>query len=320
MALEFILHTDCALNQKYKPKELMEFSKIRDTILRFEQNEAEVLKEGNYKRLDDVPIIRIKPDGRQIKSTVKDLRKQWSSVSETSKRICVDCPFKVLPRQLGCYSAMNYPISAKLEEWVAERFKPNPDELFVFCHIIERQGFSRKDAEFDRRPRPNAPFGLYERKEGIVLAEEGGGFPEMNTTDFFKLFFSLNQIYPDLSFAMLSTFKALTADPETLKQIGQLAMGTIEGEPDEDKPKIILFNPYTGFFYKDGIMNSVFSPELPLHLYNHKNAERLSELMQETQFLVTQSKYDDRSITDFKELLRACYINLFYQDDLIVDG
>src|SRR5262245_22966033 len=125
MAFEYLLVTDCRLHTSQPPEEIMQLSKFRDMLAYMKQNEEKISKLQG-KKFEDFPVTRV-VNGVPTETTAGALLRIWQSGSTLVENQCPTCPINFRQRTVGCYGAVNYPLSEQFESWLAENFRPTKD-------------------------------------------------------------------------------------------------------------------------------------------------------------------------------------------------
>jgi len=180
MAVEYLLNYDCAVKQELGGAEgflqLLKDAGRADAL-------SELAKADPDEYTDDTVFTFARQDarGRQVQEqlTLREIRERGSRLAGYEGQ-CRDCPANVFQAAGGCSGAINYPISAKAEQWLLSCL---PDDLedSVRGKLVKAfiKDFSRNGRIVDANRRDGS---LYESRKPLLRTWGSGWFGKTKCT------------------------------------------------------------------------------------------------------------------------------------------
>jgi hypothetical protein len=287
MALEYILNIECPLQKGIKSVQFMRMRKIRSALNLLESRKEEFVKDG--KNFDEVEVRLPYPidfiDESNCSLTVAQLREAWIEIVEVAGQICPGCRVNIWGEDmLGCYGAINYPISRYAEEWLMARLNPpDKDQGYLPVHIRSNMCTGK---EIDRKRSISNP-GFESIFEGLspVLKKIPPSSLELSSSQVFEFILGCQpEILPIALFEICIDFGILAGPANILTELRAIfCMEQITGlgEDMQKKKKNLLADFRFTLFLKEG---------------------------------------DDRSVSDLKHFFYACCKALNENARFIIDG
>lgn len=315
MALDYVIDWSCPVREQLGPDDVYRVSKYRDMIAYFEANKDEILAAKPGRKLDDVPIHGRHPHRPDQMLTFGTIRTEWEKYEQLARPCCPDCPVNFRKRAIGCYGAVNYPLTVRFEQWMIERYNPPERWPDLIAKLIEEHGITGEDSDKNRGLDENG-MGVFEAMRPLEKRIPHLDRP-ITTTQILSVMMGVREIRSDLCWSLLMSFGAVGGDSAAIDEISELVL--LGGSRMEDE-WLVQLDPYTRIKREGDQIAFVTSADIPFSLHSEENRQRLSDLMKRTQFTITGEPTDDRPIFGFKTWLLACYVSVANLATIVADG
>ncbi len=297
MALDYIICFDCSIHQENDPLEVMRASKVRDILEYIESNWEQIhASNPNYTR-ENFPVSGTLI-GVQKEWTLGELGELWKTFSTQGETCCAECPVNFRGRTLGCFGAVNYPLTAEFEQWLINHYNPSKKLPHALFTIIDENSITGEQSDANR--------GLSENGMGVwaSLDPVRKRLPdfdrEISSSQIMSVINGLGDLYFDVLWDLLHSFGAVKSDDETMLEISK-----------------ILAPPFLGIqAAEDGAV--VFDSSSGPH--SEEEADRLVELLDKLDFVLESQDEDDRPTSGFKQFLAASFVALCCLSPIVADG
>lgn len=162
MALEFFPHIGCPIQSGREPSSFMQKAKLRSAIEMVEKDREQFSGKGTDLEQAQVTLpfaIDVKGAEPTADVTVAQIRSAWNEVEQAAAKHCANCPVNIYEELLGCYGAINYPISAEAEAWLMQQFNPPEGEAGYVAHHISETGVTGENLDAGRPAPGEDPWG-----------------------------------------------------------------------------------------------------------------------------------------------------------------
>lgn len=274
----------------------MQLSKYRDMLMMIEEHQAELEEENPGKELEEIGVVIVR-NGEQQEVTVGTLLQLWRSGSAMVENECPECPVNFRDRLVGCYGAINYPLSAQLEAWWQEHFKPMGDYTSTVLSMIEEYELTGESIDA-QRPQAGEEPTLYEAPQPLTLNIAGWAQP-VTTSQIIELLNFATLPPRDLLWGLLLDFGALRGAKEDLLGIDRLYTAPLLGLEFDKANENWLF------------LHEMINDSVMRHARNSFSEEEMrqyAEMFERIEFVLQVDPGDDRCIGGFKRFLYGCWL------------
>lgn len=192
MAVDYLILKDCKVKEQLAPDQLVATIKdrnrayqVRDMLANSGKSQVEI---DNF----EFTFQKLTPNGiENSKHKIPDIVAN-TSILDTLSPICNDCPI-ANGKSFGCLGAVNYPISAKCEKWLAkvasDSYKKGEEYSLMITFILDKNVNGNITA--DSRNQGETFFELRKPAE-IILSKGLFSKKSINTNQILDMLFGYN--------------------------------------------------------------------------------------------------------------------------------
>jgi hypothetical protein len=245
MSLEYIAMMDCPVKQQTKDDYHLKVKTYRQCLAlnRILREQGKSREEVLATPVETLTLVRGKVDGKSEAVCLGDMAEQVKPFVAEGRHHCPQCTFGVegITSPFGCYDSINYPISARAEEWLMNRLALHGGEDSLILTLISKNKISGKALA---KGRPGGllikrPASLFERENPVEVKVGGRNGRAVNANQVVELIIELGQWQPHVMLNFLKDFGVIDAsyadDAEKELVIGMLL--TMTGAKKSDAPK-----------------------------------------------------------------------------------